>query len=483
MIKTKGFLLAAAVAAMAFTFSCSSDDEGGDGGSSSSVGTQGGDGGSSSSVSGSNLSSSSGSLPNCGNLKYNPATQYCSNETIKDYESFFTYGGQTYKTVVIGKQTWFAENLNYDVEGSKCFDCAKYGRLYNQEMALAACPSGWHLPSNAEWDELLRFIDGDTGPESPYESPTAGPLLKAANGWGDRNGTDDYGFSALPGGFCRADGRFNHFDLVGYWWSTAISGSNNRGIGSPSIIDNTRVFADISSTLLFNSVRCLKDSDEGSSSPNNSVFECGGVEYYTAMQYCSEGTIKDYELVPYEGQTYKTVVIGEQTWFAENLNYKIEGSKCYDNYPANCAKYGRLYSWSMAMGFNASCNGSSCADQIETPHQGICPDGWHIPSEAEWEALMTAVGGINTAGTSLKAKGGWYSDGYGTDGYGFSAMPGGSGGPTGSFYEIGKISEWWNASESGNGTVRRFNMSYDNESAKWANSNKAALFGVRCVKD
>ena len=485
-MKTRGFLLAAAVAAMVFTFSCSSDDEGGEGGgSSSSVGTQGGEGGSSSSGGSGNRPSSSSPLPNCGSLAYNPATQYCSNETIKNYESFLPYEGQTYKTVVIGKQTWFAENLNYDVEGSKCHSCEKYGRLYDWETALTVCPSGWDLASNSEWDELLRFVDGDTGPESPYSSPSAAIFLKAADGWGDRNGTDDHGFSALPGGsYTRS---FSNAGLVGYWWGASISGANYRSIGSSSIIDLPGVYAGFTVTSNFNSVRCLQDrqdSDAGLISIN-SVSECSGVEYNTATQYCSNGTLKDYVLVPYEGQTYKTVVIGEQTWFAENLNYKIEGSKCYDNYPANCAKYGRLYNWSIAMGFNASCNGngSSCADQIETPHQGICPDGWHIPSEADLEALITAVGGINTAGTNLKAKNGWYSNGYGTDSYGFSALPGSGGNVSGGFEDIGKIGNWWIASEDESGNGRRLNMNYENENARLANTVKSYSISVRCVKD
>ncbi|MDR0517648.1 MAG: hypothetical protein LBH25_11450 [Fibromonadaceae bacterium] len=123
---------------------------------------------------------------------------------------------KTYKTVKIGEQTWMAENLKYNAKGSKCYDnkeenCQKYGRLYNWETAKKACPSGWHLPSNEEWDKLYRYADGDKGTGSPYMSETAGKLLKSSSGWyNGGNGTDAYNFSALPGGFGNSGGNFNN---------------------------------------------------------------------------------------------------------------------------------------------------------------------------------------------------------------------------------------------------------------------------------
>jgi TonB family protein len=145
--------------------------------------------------------------------------------------------GKTYKIVTIGKQTWMAENLNFEAKGSKCYDnkpanCKKYGRLYDMETAAAkACPAGWHLPSNEEWDVLYRFADGTRGKKTPshlsgYKSETAGKYLKAASGWNSNkgksgNGEDTHGFAALPGG-SGFSGKFYNVGNHGYWWSDSL---------------------------------------------------------------------------------------------------------------------------------------------------------------------------------------------------------------------------------------------------------------------
>jgi uncharacterized protein (TIGR02145 family) len=159
----------------------------------------------------------------------------CSSGDNDDGNPTYTYGsvtydGKTYNTVKIGNQTWMAQNLNYNANGSVCYDnlesnCAIYGRLYDWATAMTVCPSGWHLPSNAEWDQLSRFADGTNGTSSPYDSPTAGGKLKAISGWNEGgNGTDDFGFAALPGGggFSRDD--FSGAGYAGRWWSASEVG-------------------------------------------------------------------------------------------------------------------------------------------------------------------------------------------------------------------------------------------------------------------
>ena len=154
---------------------------------------------------------------------------------------------------------------------------------------------------------------------------------------------------------------------------------------------------------------------------------------------------------------FKTTKIGEQTWMAENLNCDVGGvSKCYADDPACCAKYGRLYDWSTAI--------------------TACPSGWHLPSSDEWNALVTAVGGYDMAGTKLKATSGWFNDGNGTDEYGFSALPE-AGSSTGG--------RWWSATEfevgSDDASIRLILYSYSYVNGGYY--NKSTLFSVRCVQD
>jgi uncharacterized protein (TIGR02145 family) len=148
--------------------------------------------------------------------------------------------GQTYKTVKIGNQTWMAENLNYKTNNSWCYNndsiCNQYGRYYDWESAKKACPTGWHLPTNQDWDILNRYIGGKEffAQQGEHGWHYSGQKLKAKNGWVGyqgltKNGTDDYGFSALPGG------NRNNYDGSfccsgdGYWWSaTTLNYDENR---------------------------------------------------------------------------------------------------------------------------------------------------------------------------------------------------------------------------------------------------------------
>ncbi len=118
-----------------------------------------------------------------------------------------------------------------------------------------------------------------------------------------------------------------------------------------------------------------------------------------------------------DGQTYNVVTIGFLTWMAENLNYKTDNSFCYENEDMYCKKYGRLYRLS---------------------NEELCPVGWHLPSENEWETLFTIVGGKSTAGKMLKSANGWGdADRNGTDFYGFSVLPAGTRNYEGGFYNMG----------------------------------------------
>jgi uncharacterized protein (TIGR02145 family) len=162
---------------------------------------------------------------------------------------------KVYRTVEIGTQVWMAQNLNYNASGSLCHsneesNCATYGRLYNWDTALTACPAGWHLSSQGEW-LVLKNLTSDN---------TTGKHLKATSGWNDYNGQtgnglDTYGFTALPGG--AEVGIFFAIGMDGYWWS-----SNGQGSSAYYFyIYNNSDFLEWSAITKNNyySVRCLKD--------------------------------------------------------------------------------------------------------------------------------------------------------------------------------------------------------------------------------
>jgi uncharacterized protein (TIGR02145 family) len=136
------------------------------------------------------------------------------------------------------------------------------------------------------------------------------------------------------------------------------------------------------------------------------------------------------------------------------------------------------------MDINASYNSSSW-NGSDVKHQGICPSGWHIPSDAEWDALMTAVGGsTSTVGTKLKATSGWSSYGYdGTDDFGFSALPGGSGNSDGDFGSAGDRGFWWSSTEDNTDKAYRRYMYYANREVTRLGNGKTYLHSVRCLQD
>jgi uncharacterized protein (TIGR02145 family) len=196
--------------------------------------------------------------------------------------------------------------------------------------------------------------------------------------------------------------------------------------------------------------------------------------------------------------SYRKVTIGTQVWMAENLNYKVAGSKCYgegsssystSKVQSNCDKYGRLYDWSTAMGLASSCNSTTCSGQVSTKHRGICPSGWHIPSNEDWSTLINYVESSNgcssCAGTHLKATSGWnsYSGIVNLDTHGFSALPGGYGSSGGNFYLVGNGGDWWGASEDDSNDAYSRDMYYNDEYAYWSGSSKYYLQSIRCLQD
>lgn len=184
-----------------------------------------------------------------------------------------------------------------------------------------------------------------------------------------------------------------------------------------------------------------------------------------------------------DGQTYRTVKIGSQVWMAQNLNFKVDSSFCYDNDTANCTKFGRLYKWAAAMGLHDSCNTKSCVSQVTAKRQGACPSGWHVPSDAEWTKLTDTTLVSATAGTKLKATTGWSSTGNGTDDSGFTVLPAGYRNYYGSFYYLGDYADFWSASEgSGTGAWDRY-FSDGGANVYRGHVSKASGYSLRCLQD
>ncbi len=176
--------------------------------------------------------------------------------------------GQTYKTVKIGSQIWMAENLNYEFLDSYCVDddrenLKKYGRLYTYKSAQVARPDGWHIPSKEEWDKLEKFV-ADTLFRG--DKDYVGYALKSRSGWEEYedegkpgNGSDAFGFGALPAGYRSGDGTFAGVLERAYFWSSTESGAY-YAFYRKLYYDVTVLFTHGNNKDNAMSVRCVKDS-------------------------------------------------------------------------------------------------------------------------------------------------------------------------------------------------------------------------------
>jgi len=456
-----------------------------------------------------------------------------------------------YKTTKIGAQVWMAENLNYNAEGSKCYgnldaNCAKYGRLYNWETAKGAvCPNGWRVSGYEEWADLKKFIQPvliwKEGMSYTY-GKISGTKLKAKKGWSNNgNGTDNYGFSALPGGRGNSYGDFIGAGFDGTWWGEY----SYKAASTWSVYHNNNdIYMDFRDSD-FRSIRCVMDKQCNGKSYNPSTQKCSddgktvltkcgrSNDYYNASthfcywrtykiyekcdsyyphayepynvydpkhqfcfrgngynrvynicgtqngynpftHYCSNDSLKKYDsqLTDFrDKKTYRTSKIGTQIWMAENLNYKGSTAdtigKCFENDAINCSLYGRLYNFAEA--------------------KNACPNGWRLPNDKEWTTLIKYAGDSLTVAVKLKSMD--WADRYfdavgavdkkrGTDDFGFTALPGGTGNLKGKFYNLGYGGYWWSSTEN--------YWSLYGEDHAWQMSGKdefALINSIRCIKD
>jgi uncharacterized protein (TIGR02145 family) len=421
---------------------------------------------------------------------------------------------KTYKTAVIGGRTWMAENLNYLPQSGNtwCYEnnisnCQKSGRLYDWDAAKTACPAGWRLPSRDDWNDLARAAGGDKRDDVSYGETYirwsgVGKKLKAAKGWIGGNGTDDYGFSALPGGDRDYNGEDFYNEGAGFWWtSTADTKERYDAYYKGMSSGNNDMYEKIYDKGYGLSVRCIKT--ESKEQKEQRLRDEARRKKEVEQRIREEAQRKKDEerrridcLSTYftdsrNGRKYRAVEMGGRRWMAENLNYqpKTGNSWCYNDSNSNCGKYGRLYDWKAA--------------------KTACPLGWHLPSRTEWAELGQAAGGEKKtfkngtvdwygAAEKLKAKSGWKDNCYdddtcksvnGTDDFGFSTLPGGNRDGSGArFMGMGDYGNWWTASERGASDAYRHGMGYNNDNGSYSDLSeyfldKGNALSVRCVQD
>ena len=422
--------------------------------------------------------------------------------TLKDLRD-----GQVYRTVKIGDQIWMAENLKYKAEGSHCYDdvdsnCVKYGPLYDWATAKNVCPTDWRLPTKKEMETLLAAASGGS---------TAGKVLKSKTGWPkdndgfDGNGTDDYSFSALPGGRWEDGGPYSGVGISAYFWSlTAYSESSAyyMYLGYENyVLGNTSDKAKIDFNLKIHafSVRCIKAETSVVPGSSSSV-DLEGWSWDVPKELRLNPKI-EYDSITdsRDGKVYKTVKIGEQTWMAENLNYadsvktpSLRGkSRCYNDDAKKCDVAGRLYTWAAAIDSvklaNDADNPQDCGHgktcSLPAKVQGICPSGWHLPSNEEWKALFTAVGGQSTAGMFLRSQSGWNNNRNGPNTFGFSVLPVGQAYENGYCSYVGENAFIWSITEDVSTRAYSMYVRYGSEYANLTADYKYYGFSVRCLKD
>ena len=291
---------------------------------------------------------------------------------------------QTYEVVKVGNLYWMNRNLGFEFyhshdnatnvhcPKSSIETCEKTGFLYPGTRLDNLCIDGWRLPSTEEWKEYYN--------SSAYQSSTYGK--------------DTYS------GYLGGDESLNEYGKAAYFWTNAeTDGKGYRKCVSVTSESNSFRQAGPCHEQWKLAVRCVKevDGESGSQSTAKSSAQTTKKSSSSAKSSTakSSSSMKQGELVnadplkdSRDSQTYSTVAIGKQTWMAQNLNFEMGGSFCFDNLDGNCSEYGRLYTWDDA--------------------KIVCPSGWHLPSVEEWEKFFsTDIGkemAVDMLGASCQLK-------------------------------------------------------------------------------
>ena len=287
--------------------------------------------------------------------------------------------------------------------------------------------------------------------------------------------------------------------------SSSSAESSSSATSSSSFVSSSSVKSS-SSAASSSSVASSSSAKSSSSAESSSSVESSSSIEKLVWQYLNPAISYGEIIDDRDGQVYKTVEIGSQTWMAENLNYdynyRTAHSYCYAD---SCSKYGRLYTWSATVDsaavFSTAGKGCGC-HASRSPSggivRGVCPVGWHVPSLSEFQTLISYVGGYRVAGANLKSTSGWKSNsqyvGNGSDSYGFSALPAGVYTDAITyhvyrFYDVGNFAFFWTTSK-GSCVADRLRLGWADDSSNLSNISTAderadmySARSVRCLKD
>ncbi len=435
-----------------------------------------------------------------------------------------TWGDQTetYQLVSIGSQLWMAENYRRETDDyAHCYGYdeelqdyvtlnATYGLRYNRETILADgfCPEGWHLPSKEEMEMLLAYVEEHRQSESVQAA-----LASQSEGWQALQGTDEFGFGALPASFSGIDdtGFYLSTDEL-YLWSSDVEASpwgdrnDVLNIGAQS----TGIFAEGNEVIAY-SVRCLKDAgcEHGRYGKTCRLCSCAhgvcddGLTGSGQCLSCKEGWKGDNcdqctegrygqqcmlygKMLDISGNDYRTVQIGDQTWMADNLRISI-----YHETPT----YGYTLGEPPPYNASASDDGRLYPNQNLTQYPNLCPPGWRLPSVYDFQKLSWYVESHTTESELLLAYIApdrlWTShQNQGKDEFGFDARPVGSCWQSGNtlstnnarYEDYGEKAYFW-TSDTNNDDVHYYVELSDAGIFESKLSEDYMHYSIRCIQD
>ena len=428
----------------------------------------------------------------------------------------------------------------FSIYGDNETNLETYGRLYNWHAvadARSLCPNGWYVPSNADWTELTTLFGGLN---------TAGLHLKSsAYDTPPWSGQNTSGFTGRGGGRRYQNGSYSGLTGDGFWWSSTpnladlesahyrlLNYANSVHQGAYSMntgfsvrcirgcmdydgdgicnqdeisgcMDETACNYSAASTDDDGS--CIPSQEDGSScddEDDNTFNDIWNVETCTcdgtpAVAEDGSGPCEGVGTVTYHGHDYQLVEIGNQCWFRENLKTPIYANGDSISSGLNNAEWSSTNSGATAVhGENASnleTHGRLYNWHAVDDARGVCPSGWHVPTDGEWMSLEMELGMSEVAannigwrgtdqGTQMKTTYGWYDGGHGTNSSGFTGLPGGNRASNGYFFNIGSNEYWWSSSPNGSNSWGR-NLSSNLEIVVRNGFSRQNGFSVRCVRD